>query len=205
MKVLGIYAHPDDELIFGWPLMQDTAHDRYLIIASDNHNSYGDRPLNALRKICEKENIALYSCIGLPNEFYRLPTRYDDFVLTDAIKKIQDCIAQAIRDIQPDVVTTHNMMGEYGHGDHRLLFDIVSRHESVDVLTISDMCQYVDCHFSHAEIPRRLKLKYFSYPWLSIEELDEAWFNRNREIYKQHHAWSWGGHDIITSCRLFAY
>lgn len=197
MPLLGIFAHPDDEIIFGWAMFNEPCH---ILNISDNHNTYGKGPYQALQEVC-RANESTCETVGLPNEFYRLPTRYDKFTLTDAIDEINKAITEAIKRTGSTTIFTHNQWGEYGHGDHRLVHDIVIRHPDIEYILTTDICQKVNCHLSTEKPPKRIIM---GSPTQLHCKLDSGWFNRMKQIYEKHNAWSWGGHDIVSSCNLYS-
>ena len=42
MKVLMVFAHPDDEIIFGWPIFQDPTIEKELIMVTSDFNIQPD-------------------------------------------------------------------------------------------------------------------------------------------------------------------
>lgn len=202
MKVLGIFAHPDDEVIWGWPVMQDASIERYLITISDNHPGY-DSAGTALEEVCKTTGIHFVECMILPSEFYRLPTRYEQFTLPMLIERIIQTIKKALFEISPDYIITHNPFGEYGHGDHRLVFNIIISFIDKIGIVFTDACQSNKCHLSFDEIPIRIWEAYFL-DEIGRYELDKSWLDICSSIYKKHKAWSWDlPHVVPESSRLF--
>ena len=39
MKVLMVFAHPDDEIIFGWPIFQDPTIEKELVMVTSDFNN----------------------------------------------------------------------------------------------------------------------------------------------------------------------
>ena len=201
MKILGILAHPDDETIFGWPTMQDASADRYLLIVGGNRIGWQGRDTQALMEVCEKQGIKLVECLCKGVEFYRVPPRSDEVTLSNIISDVETAITKAVLTIKPDHVFTHNPIGEYGHGDHRLIFNIVCCHSEVNQLLFTDICQKIDCHLSHSEIPRSV-CEGFYRESITKADLDWNWFNTNRRIYNKYGAWSWG-HEVVPKAGLY--
>ncbi|KKL93207.1 hypothetical protein LCGC14_1876980 [marine sediment metagenome] len=168
----------------------------------------GPRRAEALREVCCQENIRLHACLDIDNNFYNLPTRRVNYILTDAVREIEDTISQAIKDIKPDYVATHNICGEYGHGSHRLLFEIVSQHPLVKNLIFTDMCQRSN-HRSHDEIPKSVRDAYYRkqiyLPPFNKQvpsKLDTDFYNRCKAIYDKTQSWTWD-FPPIEDCNLF--
>lgn len=200
-KVLGIFAHPDDEVLFGWPIFQSDEFEKHLIICCDDVIRRGQSRFNALVEVCKQENINLASILAEDNNFYALPTRRAEYLLTHAILKIESILEDVIEEIKPDYIFTHNPMGEYGHGSHRLLFEIVSQNPKVKNLLFTDICQESN-HRSHKEIPDIIWDAYYEFNAVSKHELDEVFYYRCREIYNKHNAWTWNK-DPIKFCHLY--
>lgn len=203
MKVLCVFAHPDDELIWGWPILQDTEIERHLITVSDNHTGYGGRAREALQEVCNSAGVHLVECMGFPSEYYRLPIRNDQFTLSMLTTKVILTIQEALLRIQPDFILTHNPFGEYGHGDHRLLFNIVTSFIEGLPIVFTDACQWNKCHVSFNKIPPRILKAYFSQP-LERYRLNHSWLDIHSLFYKNHNAWSWG-EDHVVPDRLRLY
>jgi len=199
-KVLGIFAHPDDEVLFGWPIFQSNEFEKHLIICCDDSTRNRPGRKEALEKVCQQENINLVRAMQEDNSFYALPTRRSDYLLSNAVRNINVVLEAAINDIKPDYIITHNPVGEYGHGSHRLLFEIVSQNDKVKNLLITDICEESN-HRSHRTIPETVE-KAFYQNKLRSETLDEAFYMRCRSIYNHHNAWTWN-HDIIRACNLY--
>ena len=179
--------------------MQDKEIEKHLLVVSDNSQGYDDRALAALGDVCEAAEINLFSCLDIPAEFYRLPTRYELITLPMIIQKIQDIIDAAVQFSIPDFIITHNPFGEYGHGDHRLIFNIVSTYlVPFYEVRFTDICQFNKCHLSQKEISPSERQAYFRNS-VGSYVLNKEWFAKLRKIYTEHGAWSWGEPHEITS------
>ena len=203
-KVLGIFCHPDDEILSGWPIFQSDEYEKYLIICcSDAERNRPNRKV-ALQEVCKQENINLVYCLDIPNDFYALPTRRADYLLTHAVDYIEQHLKKAVETINPDFIMTHNPVGEYGHGSHRLLFEIVSQLEYIrkQKIIITDICQKSN-HRSHNEIPRAVKWAYYNNMKRRGCSLDYNFYKRCKLIYDKYSAWTWC-YDPIAECNLWA-
>ena len=175
-----------------------------MITISDNHTGYRDGwAIEALQETCAHTGIHLVECMGLQSEYYRLPTRADQFTLTMLVDKIVLTIQTARLKIQPDFILTHNPFGEYGHGDHRLLFNVISSYIEGIPIVFTDACQWNKCHLSFSSIPPRIQRAYFNHP-LERYILNHSWMDIHSLFYKNHNAWSWGDDHIVPD-RLRLY
>ena len=115
MKVLMVLAHPDDEIIFGWPIFQNFRIQKEIIMCSTDYNNparqqYAHRKF-LLQEVCEKYQVPL-TCFDYPSEFYKLETR--GTTLEDCQNTIVDCVKSKVNDF--DYVFTHNPMAvSYTH------------------------------------------------------------------------------------------
>jgi len=197
-KVLAIFAHPDDEIIWGWHALQDPNLERHLIIVSDNHTGYGGRARAALEEVSTTIGTQSTICMNWPSEFYRLPTRYDSLTLPMLTCQLVETIKTCVNKIKPEHIVTHNPFGEYGHGDHRYVFNIVSSFIEHQSIRYADACQSNKCHLSFDKIPYPIGRAYFSsHRYVSSHTLNKEWFNPLKEIYKKHRAWSWGSPHVV--------
>lgn len=207
MDILMVLAHPDDEVIFGWPIVQRAKENNdqlFLLTLIHNREKYGSGPTGALAKVCDVNRIGEVKCARQETNFYRLPTRYTDVTLKKVCDDFTGQIGTAIEAIEPDFIFTHNPMGEYGHGDHRAVFNLVSTFHVPLLLT--DICFYNKCHLSSNHVPDIYK-EYFYY--MATEKyhckLDLKWYEEMKKIYEKHKAWSWGGHDPVKECNLYKF
>jgi len=113
-KILGVFAHCDDEIVCGWPVMQREDAELHLLTVCDK----GERG-EALKKVCERAGIrhVEHECDFKPR--FSLDRSGAETVT------IARLVAEAVKEIKPDAVVTHNQWGEYGHPDHVLLSQIV--------------------------------------------------------------------------------
>ena len=202
-KILGVFCHPDDEILAGWSIFQRQDIEKHLMICCGDFSRKGARRENALKEVCQQENINLYCCLDEDNNFYALPTRRADYLLIEAVCNIESWLGKAITEIDPDYVMTHSVCGEYGHGSHRLLFEIVTQHHLIEKTIITDICQESN-HRSHKSIPPTVRKAYYGRRmWAEgIQNLNMDWFNRCKAIYDKHNAWSWSK-PPIKHCNLF--
>lgn len=200
-KILCVFSHPDDEIIFGYPISQ--IGNCWLYVVSNNFEKRRENPIRALEEVCSISDIKLVQTPDIQSGFYRLPIRFVDYTLKDVISKIKTNIERAIDKIKPDYLFTHNPIGEYGHGDHRLLFNLITTYFDLPML-ITDICQSIDCHLSSKAIPRIYKNTFYTKDnKIGEYVLDESWFSRRKAVYEKCGAWSWSGHPIVKSCNLY--
>lgn len=111
-----LIAHPDDEVIFGWPVLKQAK--RIVCCSSDLHNP--ERQWCKDRKLALKEVGDLVGaevvCLDHPSEFYRTNARNGSLhrLVTEVLSLIKE----------EELLFTHNLWGEYGHLDHILVHQI---------------------------------------------------------------------------------
>ena len=197
-KILGIVCHPDDEIICGFPVFQDPNIDRHLVILCSDLHRKGPCRRRALEEVCRQEGIVLEYCADFDNNFYALPTRQADVTLSDVCSQIDEIISVSIDLIKPDYVFTHNPVGEYGHGSHRLLFELVSQHRDAVNVIFTDICTKSN-HRSTNVIPMSVYCAYYG-NFIDVKsgghhrvdyKLDMDFYNRTKATYDKYSAWTW--------------
>ena len=136
-RILGVFAHADDEAICGWPVMQNQDAERFLLTVCDKNERLSD----ILDNLCRGQGIERVRHKGNFEPRFSLSRTGSETVT------IARLIAEAVREIKPDKVVTHNEWGEYGHPDHILLSQLVRNYTTVPVVT------------SNIEIPSMVWLK----------------------------------------------
>ena len=115
MKIL-VVAHPDDEVLFFNP----EEYDKIVIVFTDRRDvaDFGNRRLKALEEHPLRDKIEI---VGITESGYNTrKDRYEDFV--ESYHELCDYLDEMdIKD--DDEITTHNAYGEYGHTDHKLVFN----------------------------------------------------------------------------------
>lgn len=120
--LLLLVAHPDDELIFfgGTIPTYDTEKGMNVVVAymSSSNTTRKSELLNGLWQM----GVRNYPVIGTFHDSYssKLEDAYQRWKKKDA----QAFVTELIRKYRPEVMLTHDINGEYGHGAHKLCADV---------------------------------------------------------------------------------
>lgn len=195
-RVLMVLAHCDDELICGWPILQNPNVKKSLIIvSSDRYNT--DRQWCSHRKFVTQDLCKLLDinvCIlDYNSDFYCLNHRNGKLA-----KAEQDILAR-IKNNSFDWLFTHNPHGEYGHLDHVFLFNLLFRAVN-DQLLISDITACSD--WTKIEtVSARYANAYFSKKIGSVL-LDKSFYRKVMRFYETRGVWTWSQN---PSCKSSLY
>ena len=223
MKVLIFMAHADDEIIFGWPIFQDPAFEKHVFICSSDLNN-PDRKRYAGRKfalidVCKEFDIPV-TCLDHPSDFYRLPSRLESMrkfrrrqrrrrlllqpseerAPDPPLRMLQQELAHELRTREYDYVFTHNPVGEYGHMDHRFVFQTVLEFATKPVL-FTDIVLETNWP-GHAELPPRIRDLYYTNLFRADCKLDESVYAKCESIYREQRVWTWA-RDPVKTCNVW--
>lgn len=199
-KILFIAAHPDDEILWFWPLLQDSHNKRGVLCISDNSQKYGQCSKTAFLDVAEQENWQAW-CGDIPSGFSRLSPRYVDVTLTKQVAKIYHQIYDALDKFKPNIIFTHNPVGEYSHTDHKLVAELVYTVDYEAPIWFTDICLWNKCHVSYPRIPPYI-LRAFYKKHIRNSKMNKSFFERCSKIYRKYSAWSWGN-EIVSQCQIF--
>ena len=148
--LLLVVAHPDDEYVFLGALIPfyGAENGKNVLVCYITKSRYGRQAemLDSLWAAGQRT----YPLPGIFNDRYTrdLETAYKKV----GKKKAQEYMIEVFRHYKPDVVVTHDIHGEYGHGMHKLCADIVinALNESGD----SKVCRKSAKEYGTWEVPK---------------------------------------------------
>lgn len=177
-RILGVFAHREDFVCFGWPIFQNKEVKRSLLVCTND----GYEPIS---EVCEKEDIRWFATVGLDNRFSYMG---EGSRLREHHLMLMEAIGSAIALTKPDFIFTHNPMGEYGHYDHTMIFRLLYNYFPERRLIISDIMANSTYTVQVREVPRLYKHLYRDQ--ICSVEADHEWYKRNGDIFKKHNLWT---------------
>lgn len=200
MKVLFNIAHADDEILWMYPYFQDPDIEKYVLLCSTDFNNpervWCKNRKFVLQKICDEVGAKL-TCLDYPSSFYTTPSR------PGYLKNTVDHICKTLKYlediIQPDYVFTHNPYGEYGHSDHKLLFNITTQVCNSPIL-ITDI--KIDSNWPvYQKESNAIKRLYYK-DKIGDFRLDKDLFLQYKKYYEDAGVWTWK-RSISEQCSLY--
>lgn len=180
-----VLAHCDDELVCGWPILQNPDIKKSLIIVSSDRNN-ADRQWCSHRKFVTQDICKLLGIdvriLDYDSEFYRSNHRDGSLV------RLEKIILDTIKKNSFDYLFTHNPHGEYGHLDHIFLSNLLYR--AVDYpLLISDITLQSDWTQIEKKSERYVRSLYCNR--IDTVELDASFYRRVMRFYESRGVWTW--------------
>lgn len=129
--ILGLFAHPDDEVIAGATLAKyaESGHTVYLAVATDGQHGvteHANIPAGAkLAKIRAKEAACACKQLGIKPP---IMLDFEDGTLISYENQalLYKRLKQLFFELKPDIVITFGPDGAYGHPDHRTLSNVAT-------------------------------------------------------------------------------
>jgi LmbE family N-acetylglucosaminyl deacetylase len=184
-RVLMFFAHCDDELVCGWPILQNPSIQKSLIIASSDRNNT-DRIWCSHRKfvtldLCKQLNIEA-TVLDLNSDFYRTSSR------NGGLASVERLFLSEVANKNFDYIFTHNPFGEYGHLDHIYISNLLLRslEEPIIFSDIEMLCDWT------SGIPQsgRYRRLYYSNKIDSVK-LDQGFYRKVEFFYRTRNVWTW--------------
>lgn len=195
--MLMVLAHCDDEIVCGWPIMQSPSIRKHILMVSSDRNNVS-REWCAHRKfvfmdICRDMGVET-TVFDFDSDFHATSPRGGGLLALE--RRIGKVLAD---EASYDYVFTHNPFGEYGHHDHRYLFQVTSQLARKPVL-ITDICMQSDWTEANA-MTDRLRAMYFR-ECIGESRLDNAFYEKVKQRYALSNVWTWNQRPA-SSCRLY--
>ena len=184
MRYTMVIAHPDDEVIFGWPVLKETK--KIVCASSDLYNperAWCKERKKALQEVGKLINAEIV-CLDYNSEFYRANTRNGD------LAKIQKDILAQLKG-SDDYIFTHNAWGEYGHIDHILVNQFLRK--SNKKIFSTSICLEAGW-FSAQSFLNQISLK--------SKEIDIMLYQECKAIYDKYGCWTWSK-EPITKVKIY--
>jgi len=124
--LLLITAHPDDEFVFFGGLLPDYAVERGLHVVVACLTYYDSQRTSELLNGLWSAGIHTYPSIGLLRDRYSRSAK-DAYEICGGKDAVWEYVTELYRQYKPEVVLSHDVQGEYGHGMHMACADAAQR------------------------------------------------------------------------------
>ena len=207
-----LIAHPDDEALFCWPVLDRVKR----IVCASNDSQNPERAWCKDRGLCLEEVGKLLGaeviCLPMNSEFYRLPTR------DESLKCLASTLLRHLADTE--TLFSHNAYGEYGNIDHILMHHVarVWQAETRRELLVSDIATeinwlpvrawdqgghhwQIDLVGGNPSARDNESRRKIAVP--RTFEIDRPLFDRIKAIYDARDCWTWPWQSV-ERCRVYS-
>ncbi len=200
-KWIGVFAHPDDEWLAGWPIFQRADLMRGVIFfVGNNRPDRQDDDEEATWKtgivqVLDRLGVQLLGCLDCAPGFYRDP-RSERRVWREQLTMILDK-ARSSGPFAGAGLVTHNPVGEYGHPDHIEVHRAVMDTCKSPVL-VSDICD-------ENPISERVRRLFYRGARYGPYSIDHRRWVAARNAYRTSLKWTareWPGQEIASLYEL---
>merc|ERR1740117_1910782 len=115
-----VVAHPDDEAVFFGNNLNSATH----VIVVTNANSYGTgaRRQKVFKDAMAAVGVTSYELWDFPESpNWRISVK--QFWSVETCNAVRERLVKSIRTMKPKQIYTHGQLGEYGHINHREIYD----------------------------------------------------------------------------------
>ena len=213
--MLMVMAHPDDEILFGWPIFQRGDINKILLCCSTDENNpsraWCSHRKNAMAEVCQTVGCKLFT-IPAPSEFYKLNSRRQPGTNKDEIgdatsqirifkRAVKTSIDKICDSENVDYIFTHNVYGEYGHEDHKLISRLVFEASDVPIV-YSDI--RLPTNWDSCEEPDRLQKIFFKRKIETRQKRDDDLFEKLKALYVRDGVWTWSRDEsLFSECNIY--
>ena len=187
-----LIAHPDDDLLFCWPVLDRV--NRIVCASSDRYNiqrAWCKERRNCLRDVGEVLGAEVVIHDN-DSEFYRAETRNGSLkrIMTDLLKAIEGA----------ELLFTHNSWGEYFNLDH-IICNQIGRMSGLPML-VTDIAQEVNWGPVRPWHQGTLIEHHGTTLVSTHPPLDRARFDSLKAIYDRRGCWTWS-HEPVSECGVY--
>lgn len=182
-KWIGVFAHPDDEWIAGWPVFQNPAVQKGVVFFAGRNGPFVRRNQgwrSRVERVLRQLDIALLGCLDLSPDFYAAG-RDEVRMFPDALGTILKENAHGDFALAP--ILTHNPMGEYGHPDHQAVFGAVISASPAHPVFVTDLCY-------QGRLSPLQRATYYRNCVAGPFSLDTEMWNSARRCYETEYVWT---------------
>jgi LmbE family N-acetylglucosaminyl deacetylase len=184
-RILMVFAHCDDELVCGWPILQNPKIAKSLIIATSDR-------FNSKRIWCGHRQYVTQDLSKMLGIKFRA-LNYDSGLIhlnnrDGSLLEAERAILSAVHDFEFDYIFTHNPHGEYGHLDHVFLSNLLFRSIKSPLL-ITDITMESDWTEIKPTTDRYSRTYYHTQ--VSTVNLNSDFYRKVVNYYKSRKVWTW--------------
>ncbi len=174
-KVFCVFAHREDHIVAGWPIMQNDKYEKHVFICTNDHERPVQKSINECAASVYRHNF--------PNGFtYRTKIRTANY------DRIESILLAKVAEKKPDYIFVHNPWGEYGHFDHRTMFSMVLENFSDKKILFTDIISRSSYYPRMTRIPP--EYEHLCGDVFSTVEMDTDFYEKHGRIFAAADAWT---------------
>lgn len=192
---VGVYAHPDDEWVAGWPVFQSHGLLKGVVFFVGNNGYCGDPTWeDKLSRLLLSFGIKYLGTLNLHPDFY-MASRHEKAQISDKLTDL--LLMKCVNEFSGAALITHNPVGEYGHPDHVQVLNTLLQGSSHNEIYITDLCYDVNLSGKQKDI-------FYNKPVTEVIELDIALWNLAVNRYKTDLKWTGKSLPGQTKVKLYS-
>lgn len=185
-KILCVFAHRDDHIVCGWPVIQNPNPEKYLFVCTNDAT-------DVVVKSCDVAGVHhmgsahFESGFALPNRNFKLNDNKENRLHSSNYTVLKNVLLKVVDEIKPDIIFTHNPMGEYGHLDHRFVFEVVYNELEIPII-ITDIASKSSYYHKYDTIPKIYNDLYHTF--IKFVPPDYIFYTKHCKIFSEFDLWT---------------